>query len=67
MCGDAVAGKIVVDGQLIKSFIFEDRYLSQFLKERMEKVWKLSFVLIFVDLISAVFEDVAVMLHSSVV
>ena len=67
MCGNAVASEIVIDGQLIKSFIFEDRYLFQFLQEGMEVIGKLSFVLLFVDLISAVFEDIAVMLHSSIV
>ena len=67
MCGNAVASEIVIDGQLIKSFIFEDRYLFQFLQEGMEVIGKLSFVLLFVDLISAVFEDIAVMLNSSIV
>ena len=33
----------------------------------MEIVGKLSFVLFFVDLISAIFEDIAVMLNSSVI
>ena len=64
---DSVTSKVVIDRQLVEVHFSQYGHLLQLLEEGVEVLRKLSLLLIFVDLVSPVFEDVAVVLHSSVV
>ncbi len=67
MGGDAVACEVVVDGELVERAALEHLDVTESLQQFVEEGRDESFLFGFVDLVAAVLEGVAVVLHPAVV
>ena len=64
---DPIACEVVINRKLIEARIFQDVKLPESINQTCKELWQNALLLILIDLIPAILELIAIMLHSSII